>query len=132
MKNLFWQLQIPHPGDKLLRKCHFAIQRFSVEGIVIRWILAIPFFLLFGVLAVCQIGSLMENSRNGKGTSVFPFIGGLSGVIGLAILDWKLALYWFWVPLLLDIASLPLLFLILWQLFSNVFQKKFRGTAYER
>lgn len=69
---------------------------------MIRWILAIPFFLLFGVLAVCQIGSLMENSRNGKGTSVFPFIGGLSGVIGLAILDWKLALYWFWVPLLLD------------------------------
>ena len=99
---------------------------------MIRWILAVPFFLLFGVLAVCQIGSLMENSRNGKGTSVFPFIGGFSGVIGLAILDWKLALYWFWGPLLLDIASLPLLFLILGQLFSNVFQKKFRGTAYER
>ena len=86
---------------------------------MIRWILAIPFFLLFGVLAVCQIGSLMENSRNGKGTSVFPFIGGLSGVIGLAILDWKLALYWFWVPLS-------------GSFFQTFFKKKFRGTAYER
>ncbi|MEI3038439.1 MAG: hypothetical protein V8T90_05140 [Victivallales bacterium] len=91
---------------------------------MIRWILAVPFFLLFGILAVGQTGILIENFRNGKGSSVFPFIGGISGVIGLAILDWKLALYWFWVPLLLDIASFPLLFLILWQIFQTFFKKK--------
>ncbi len=80
---------------------------------MIRWILAVPFFLLFGILAVGQTGILIENFRNGKGSSAFPFIGGISGVIGLAILDWKLALYWFWVPLLLDWGSFPLLFITL-------------------
>ena len=44
---------------------------------------------------------------------MLPLLGGLSGVIGLAILDWKLALYWFWVPLLLDWGSFPLLFITL-------------------
>lgn len=44
---------------------------------------------------------------------MIPLIGGLSGVIGLAILDWHLAIYWFWVPLLLDFGSLPLLFITL-------------------
>ena len=83
------------------RELFAAIQFFIAEGIVIRWVLAIPFFLLFGILAVGHLGSIIQNFREGKAASFIPFLGGISGVIGLAILDWKLALCWFWIPLYL-------------------------------
>ena len=77
---------------------------------MIRWIFAIPFFLLFGILAVGHIvGMWLFYVKKQKVGSMIPFSGGISGVIGLAILDWKLALYWFWVPLLLDIGCLPMI-----------------------
>lgn len=81
---------------------------------MIRWISAVPFFLLFGFIAGMHlIGTWLFYVKKQKNGSMLPLLGGLSGVIGLAILDWKLALYWFWVPLLLDWGSFPLLFITL-------------------
>lgn len=69
---------------------------------MIRWIFAAPFIVLFGWISIAYVFGMIESRKSRKGFSFIPLVGGISGVIGLAILDWRWALYWFWVPLLLD------------------------------
>lgn len=86
---------------------------------MIRWIFAIPFFLLFGILAVGHIvGMWLFYVKKQKVGSMVPFLGGISGVARLAILDWKLALCWFWIPLLSDLGCLPIG--LAWVLYGRV------------
>ena len=79
---------------------------------VFRWILAIPLLLLSSYFIITNLRFLIETLRVGldAGPAPVTIMGGLSGCLGLLILPVmslgeRLSLLW--LPLILDIGSLP-------------------------
>lgn len=89
---------------------------------MLRWILAIPFFLLWGLFVFGNIVGTIKKRLSGdkKSFLMIPWLGGIAGCVGLFVFDWKIALHWFWVPLLLDIGSFFLMSLALSHWLSGV------------
>lgn len=50
---------------------------------------------------------------------VIPFIGGIVGLIGVAVCPLPVSNRWFWVPLVLDVGTLPLLVFAAWTRLSE-------------
>ncbi|MBT7952080.1 MAG: hypothetical protein HN764_10685 [Gammaproteobacteria bacterium] len=78
----------------------------------LRWIIAIPLLAVSLYFILTNIRFLLENFRLGlnAGPAPMTIMGGLSGCLGLLILPYmeftdRLALLW--LPLILDLGSLP-------------------------
>jgi hypothetical protein len=98
----------------------------------LRWIIAIPLLILSLYFILTNLRFLLENIRLGlnAGPAPMTMVGGLSGCLGLLILPYmefadRLALLW--LPLVLDLGSLPfylsMLVLILGQILGIRFWK---------
>ena len=79
---------------------------------MLRWLIAVPLLLIWLYFAVTNFRFLLENFRVGLNAGPAPvtIVGGLAGCLGLLLLPWggftdRLALLW--VPLVLDLGSLP-------------------------
>ena len=89
----------------------------------LRWILAAPLLSLFlwaalfnlwVVLLICR--NLITGERK-RVPSFAPFIGGLAGVLGLYLCPLESLSGYEWLPLLLDLSTLPYLAVVLHALF---------------
>jgi len=67
--------------------------------------------LLLAVAVVCIAGNLsilLGHLLRGKHNSMVPFIGGLAGVIGMLVVPITVFRRWSWIPVILDIGTLPI------------------------
>lgn len=79
---------------------------------ILRWLIAVPLLVISLYFIVTNFRFLSENFRLGlnAGPAPMTIMGGLSGVLGILILPYlefsdRLALIW--LPLVLDLGSLP-------------------------
>ncbi len=85
---------------------------------IIRWIIAVPLLAISLYFIVTNFRFLLENFRLGlnAGPAPMTIMGGLSGVLGILILpymEFSDRLTLIWIPLLLDLGSLPFYFSLL-------------------
>ena len=75
---------------------------------LLRWILGLAFAAGFLLFALVNVWITIRYSFSRKHISAIPFLGGISGVLACMILpDGRLWNLW-WVPLVLDLGSLPM------------------------
>ena len=79
---------------------------------ILRWLVAIPLLLVSAFFIVTNIRFLVETIRLGldAGPAPVTIMGGLSGCLGillLPVMSFADRLSLLWIPLLLDIGSLP-------------------------
>lgn len=79
---------------------------------IIRWLLAVPLLFISGYFILTNFQFLRENFRLGfnAGPAPITIMGGLSGSLGLLLLpcmEFSDRLSLVWIPLVLDIGSLP-------------------------
>jgi hypothetical protein len=76
---------------------------------IFRWVCAG----LFAALALCFIGGnlfiVFRDVRGKAGGSLLPFVGGVAGAISLLLIPQSQFRPWWWVPLVADAGSAPLL-----------------------
>ena len=82
----------------------------------VRWVLAVTALVCFFVIAVMNIHMLVSNLRHSKahGASGIPWIGGLAGCLGLLVAPSELLRSLWWIPMILDVGSIPMTILGIW------------------
>jgi hypothetical protein len=70
--------------------------------------------LAFALLcATCNLRILVAYFVRQKENSMVPFIGGLSGTLGMLLVPVSRLRRWCWLPLILDVGNLPIAFELL-------------------
>jgi hypothetical protein len=72
--------------------------------------------LFFLLAAIANAQMLIRRMRGPSGPSLVPVLGGLSGMVGMLIMPWPSVRIWAWVPLLLDVGSVPIIAMTLFYL----------------
>lgn len=80
--------------------------------VALRWIGGALLAMFASLVIVSNVVGSWRASRRGGGYSSFPFLGGLVGAAALLALPAAKLHRWWWVPLLVDPYSVPLL--VLW------------------
>jgi len=87
----------------------------------IRWILAVLFISFFGFMFFVNWRIAFCNYvKRTSFTSVIPFIGGIAGSLGLLIFPVKQVNSFWWIPLITEWGSIPL---IIFTLLCSIFAK---------
>ena len=79
----------------------------------LRWAVSVSLLTVFLVAAVSNIAMVLVKHLRREGASLIPAMGGLAGMIGVLLLPVSGAGWYWWVPLLADIGSIPLIALTL-------------------
>lgn len=77
------------------------------------WIWFALFGLMWLLIAGSNLASLIEARRQGGTTSLTLFLGGFFGLAAALACPLQDAWIWFWLPMLLDPGSLPVIFYIM-------------------
>jgi hypothetical protein len=77
--------------------------------VLLQWGVASLCLLIFGLIALLNAWTLIEYRLNKKHVSAVPLVGGLLGVFGLLLLPVGGPKEFWWLPLLLDYGSVPML-----------------------
>jgi hypothetical protein len=75
----------------------------------LRWFFATVFLLLFFLLAVANAYSVAASFWHKRHISAVPFFGGIAGVLGFLVTPVKHVNEWWWLPLIVDYGSAPVL-----------------------
>ena len=75
----------------------------------VRFSIAAVLLLLFGVAAIGNIILALDARFRGKRHSLAPFLGGAAGAVGAMVSPYPLLQAYWWVPLVADIGTVPLL-----------------------
>lgn len=76
------------------------------------WILIAGFAVFALIFLAASIGNVLLVVRykaTGRRASLVPMVGGIFGVMAMLLAPWPEFRSWFWIPLVVDIGSLPLL-----------------------
>jgi len=103
----------------------------------LRWIIAVPLLMVWLYFSLVNFRILVRNIQTNlnMGPAPVTVVGGLAGVLGLLVLpylDFVDRLQYAWVPLVLDLGSLPfyasMIVLAIWQgLNKKIWQNYFKG-----
>lgn len=75
----------------------------------LRWVVASSLGVVWVIIASFNGRGMMHSLLARRMGFVIPFIGGLVGLIGVVVCPLLASNRWLWVPLVLDVGTLPLL-----------------------
>ena len=77
---------------------------------IVKWVCAVVLGLTFLALATANAWAVVSYFRSKRHVSAVPVIGGFCGSLALIVVPIYVQRGWWWLPLVLDYGSLPMLF----------------------
>ena len=77
--------------------------------LILRWMIFAFVFIFFALIAFYDFWVFFQDLLGRKHRSMIPFVGGFIGMLAVLILSVEHFKYYWWIPFVLDMGSVPLL-----------------------